>query len=120
MTRLDLLIVLLCGIGVGALYVLFWTPPVAAAWVEVRAPEQGPRRYPLDTAQTVHVRGRLGDSEIRIEQGRVRFVHGPCRNKVCIHSGWLAHDGDAAACLPNRVSIRLLGGAEASFDAIAH
>jgi hypothetical protein len=48
---------------------------------------------------------------------RVRFLASPCRGKQCIRSGWLAHEGDFAACLPNGVAVEVLGP-ERGLDAI--
>ena len=65
----------------------------------------------------VEVQGRMGPSRLLVQDGRVRFTASPCRNKQCIHSGWLAHEGDFAACLPNGVAVEVLGP-EGGLDAI--
>jgi len=63
----------------------------------------------LNEDRTLTVHGPLGDSVIEIHQGRVRFVESPCQGKQCIHAGWLHSAGSFAACLPNRISITVLG-----------
>ncbi len=65
----------------------------------------------------VEVHGRLGPSRLLVQDRRVRFTASPCRGKQCIHSGWLAHEGDFAACLPNGVAVEVLGP-ERGLDAI--
>lgn len=65
----------------------------------------------------VEVQGRMGPSRLLVQDGRVRFTASPCRNKQCIRSGWLAHEGDFAACLPNGVAVEVLGP-ERGLDAI--
>ncbi|MGH8567747.1 MAG: NusG domain II-containing protein [Gammaproteobacteria bacterium] len=65
----------------------------------------------------VEVQGRMGPSRLLVQDGRVRFTASPCRGKQCIHSGWLAHEGDFAACLPNGVAVEVLGP-ERGLDAI--
>jgi hypothetical protein len=65
----------------------------------------------------LEIDGPLGASRIEIRNGRARFISSPCRGKVCIHSGWLEHTGELTACLPNRVSIQLLGQ-HPRFDAV--
>ncbi|SFF54803.1 NusG domain II [Fontimonas thermophila] len=119
MTRADVIAIGLAAAAVGATYAHFWQPAMAATQFEVRIAGQPSGRYALDGNRDILVEGRLGPSRLRIENGRVRFIASPCRNKVCVHSGWLSHGGDAAACLPNRVSISLLGDAEASVDAVS-
>ncbi|MFX0548114.1 NusG domain II-containing protein [Hathewaya histolytica] len=56
---------------------------------------------------------------IEIEKGRIRFKDANCRDKVCIRSGWLSRNGDMAICLPNRVSIKILGERE-DVDGVAY
>lgn len=119
MTRGDLLAIAGAAALVGALFARYWQPPVAATQFEVRVAGESRARYSLDVDREIRVDGRDGISLLKVENGRVRFVDSPCRNKVCIHGGWLSHSGDAAACLPNRVSIALSGKASAGLDAIS-
>jgi len=63
----------------------------------------------LNQQRTLEVPGSVGISRIVIDQGRVRFESSPCRNQYCVHQGWLAHAGQVAVCLPNQVSVELLG-----------
>lgn len=45
---------------------------------------------------------------IEIDHGKLRFCSSDCHDKTCVNSGWLSHAGDFAACLPNRVAIKIL------------
>lgn len=119
-TPADAALIALAAALVGGLFAAFWGPQAPAAWAEVRSGGAVVGRYALDRARTVDVTGRLGASRLALEPGRARFVTGPCRNQVCVHRGWLRHDGDAAACLPNGVSVALSGGAAASLDAVSY
>ena len=74
--------------------------------------------YDLHQERHVRVHGPLGDSHIHIHAGKVRFEHAPCPNQYCVHQGWLSRAGQAALCLPNQVSITLLG--ERRFDSISY
>lgn len=119
MTRGDVVAICLAAAAVGAAYARFWQPAVAATQFEVRVAGTPGGRHALDRDRDIVVEGRLGPSLLRVQDGRVRFVSSPCRNKVCVHSGWLSHGGDAAACLPNRVSISLSGDAGSGLDAVS-
>ncbi len=68
----------------------------------------------LYTDQTFSV----GDTVIQVKNGAVAFIGSDCPHQECVHSGWLKYPGDTAACLPNRVSITILG--ESGVDAIAN
>ncbi len=114
----DITILALVALAIAGFTWQVWTPTTAAAWAEVRCADQEPQRYPLDHAQQLDVLCRIGVSHIAIEPGRARFVSSPCTTKVCVHAGWLSRSGDAAACLPNAVSLRL-GGQGAAIDAVS-
>jgi hypothetical protein len=118
-SRGDLLIAVLALMLVGALYARYWQAPVAAATVEIRSGETVVGRYPLDQDRRLEIQGRVGTSVIDIRDQRVRFLSSPCRNKVCVHGGWLSHSGDSTACLPNRVSIVLGGTAGVALDGVS-
>ena len=74
--------------------------------------------FPLSVTRTLSLDGPLGTTRIEIRDGRARVVASPCTQKICIRSGWLANAGDASACVPNRVSLVLLGS-DARFDAMS-
>lgn len=50
------------------------------------------------------VPGPLGVTEVEIRDGRVRVKADPSPRQICVKQGWLA-PGQAALCLPNRVSV---------------
>lgn len=63
----------------------------------------------LDQERAIDIHGPLGNSRIVIHRGQVRFEHSPCTNQYCVHQGWLSRAGQVAICLPNQVSLELLG-----------
>ncbi len=75
------------------------------------------RDYPAWQARRIPVAGPLGDTLIEIADGRVRVVASPCTQKLCVRAGWLDASGEATACVPNRVSVALLGD-DPRFDAV--
>jgi hypothetical protein len=50
--------------------------------------------------------------KIRAEKGKIRFIEADCPDKVCVHTGWLTKAGQTAACIPNRVLIKIVGESE--------
>lgn len=116
----DAVLIALGAALVGALFAAHWRPAAPAAVAEVRSGDALVVRYALDRARTVDVQGRLGPARLALEPGRARFVAGPCRNQLCVRGGWLRHDGEAAACLPNGVTLALSGGAASGFDAVSY
>ena len=102
---------------IGTLYVTLWSVESAALEVDIWSRGEHIETLPLADDREVDVPGALGVSHIEISQAQVRFVSSPCSNKVCIHGGWLRHAGETLACLPNQVSVRILGR-DRRYDAI--
>lgn len=67
----------------------------------------------LDQERVLDIHGPLGDSRVVVHHGQVRFEHSPCLNQYCVHQGWLNRAGQVAICLPNQVSLELLGNKKA-------
>lgn len=88
-----------------------------AAKLRIRQGDHIIGTYSLNQTRIFNVHGPLGNSMISIKAGQVRFVSSPCHNQYCVHQGWLKHVGQAAICLPNQVSIELLG-VKKSYDTL--
>lgn len=80
-----------------------------AAKVQIRLGDKIYGTYSLNQKRDIHVHGPIGEAIIQIANGRARFALSPCTNQYCIHQGWLNHAGQAAICLPNQISLELLG-----------
>ena len=57
--------------------------------------------------------GKEGESIIEIKEGRVRFAKSPCKNQYCVQQGWIHFTGQMLICIPNEVSIEVLGKTKA-------
>lgn len=115
----DMLIIMLCAAGVGSAYWLTWQSDGAADAVVVRGADEPGRRLALDRERELTVRGPRGESRIAIRPGGVRFLSSPCPGKYCVHSGWLERAGEFTACLPNGVSLTLVGSGS-GYDGIGY
>lgn len=60
-------------------------------------------RYLSTDNRAVIVEGILGEISIGINNGSVRFLDAPCRDKICIKAGDLKHT--PLICLPSGVSV---------------
>jgi hypothetical protein len=117
MTRADWLLILVVLCSLPLLYARIWLPADPPDWLEIQAGDGPAQVIALSPDRQLDITGPLGNSRIEISGGKARFLRSPCRGKVCIHSGWLASPGELAACLPNRVSIQLLGR-DPKYDAV--
>ena len=79
----------------------------------------GSERHALTTQRELHVDGPLGESVLHLGPEGVRFLSSPCPLQLCVRGGRVTRPGAVAACLPNRVAVRVLGGArEEAVDAV--
>lgn len=77
-------------------------------------------RLDLDRPRTVAVHGTLGATELQIREGAIRFQHAPCQRKRCLRRGWLDQAGETAACVPNRVLVRVGGEQGKPWHAVSY
>ncbi len=117
MTGADRLAIAAAVALVGWLYLHFWGNGSGGELVAIRVAGGESVVLPLDHDRRLTLEGRLGPTVIEIENRQVRFLEAPCEEKRCLMAGWLAHDGDSAACMPNGVTIEILGRDE-RFDAL--
>lgn len=109
MTRADWLAVIMAIALLPGLYSHYWGGSGPGEAVRISAGGQADITVPLTSNRRFTVHGPLGDSIIEVHDGRVRFLSSPCRGKQCVHTGWLAHAGDLAACLPNGIMVSITG-----------
>jgi len=112
----DWLLLLAGLVAVAWLFASLWHDEPAGR-LRIRAGDHVFATLSLDQKRTLEVPGPQGISRIMIDHGKVRFESSPCRNQYCVHQGWLTHAGQAAVCLPNQVSVELLGN-EKVYDSI--
>jgi hypothetical protein len=109
MTRADRILIIVVVCALPFLYTRIWSSSGAAGYLQIQTGTDRPLTEELYPDRTLHITGPLGDSVIEISHGRARFLSSPCRGQVCVQTGWLQATGDITACLPNRISLVLLG-----------
>lgn len=65
------------------------------------------------------ISGPLGTTLVTVNNHRVRVARDPSPRQYCVQQGWLSRAGEAALCLPNQVSVELLGAAR-SYDSLSY
>ncbi|MDG1073350.1 MAG: NusG domain II-containing protein [Methylophilaceae bacterium] len=104
----DIFIIVTSAIAVVFLFKTLWSN-VPASQLLIRQADQIIGTYDLEQTRELHIHGPLGESHISIEQGKVRFKQSPCNHQYCVHQGWLNRVGQVAICLPNQISLQLIG-----------
>ena len=118
MTRADGIAILLAVALLPVVYLYGWSADTPARLARITDAQQHTHTIKLDHEQIIHIHGKLGDSVLQIQPGKIRFIQSPCTTKFCIHSGWLKSNGDVMACLPNGVYVEVSGG-DSQFDSIS-
>jgi hypothetical protein len=57
--------------------------------------------------ETIVLKGQIGNTIVRIENGRAWIDSSPCENQTCVATGAIFRAGQWAACLPNSVLIMM-------------
>lgn len=112
----DWITLLLGGLITAWLAANFWQGGAAQKAI-IRAGGQVFSEARLDQARRIVVPGPLGTSLVEIEPGRARVAADPSPRQLCVKQGWLSRAGDAALCLPNQISVELVG-AKRRFDSL--
>lgn len=98
-------------------FMTFWQREGHGAEAVVMVDGKRWARLNLFNNQELHVPGPLGESHLQVRDGQIRFIDSPCPNKLCVHTGWLSQGGESATCLPNKISVQILGS-DTRFDTI--
>lgn len=54
---------------------------------------------------------------LEVKDGKIRFYSSTCPDQICVKAGFLSRPGMSAACLPNRVAVKIVGGSKTSSNA---
>ena len=104
----DWLTLLLGGICVVLLTLKVWGGDLADKAI-IRSGGKIFSVVPLSRDQQIAVPGPLGISIIAIQNRKARIASDPSPRQYCVRQGWLQQAGEIALCLPNQVSIELVG-----------
>jgi hypothetical protein len=63
----------------------------------------------LSREEQIEIPGPLGISIISIQNRKARITSDPSPRQYCVRQGWLQQSGEIALCLPNQVSVELVG-----------
>ena len=116
MTRADRILVL----AIAAVLLLVWPVMAAGGGTGARAvitSPTGTTTVPLHEDCTLAVAGAVGGLTVVVEDGSVRVAHSGCPDGTCVATGAVSSAGAVIACVPNRVIVRVEGGATDGLDA---
>ena len=108
----DSLIVLISLIFIVFAFKTFWHFETGSV-VQVNFQGKTYGNFSLFQDKKISLIGKEGESIIEIKDGRARFARAPCKNQYCVQQGWIHLTGQMLICIPNEVSIEILGKTKA-------
>lgn len=111
LTRADKILALVVGLSAFGLVFYGRYTAEAGGVLIVELAGSAPTTHTLSNYGILPVAGPLGASEIEIAPKGVRVISAPCVHKICQRRGWLRRAGDATACVPNGLVLRIAGAA---------
>ena len=106
--RGDWLVLVLGLLAVIALVMHYWMSPPGQHLVIKRGGAVF-LTASLKQAFNVNVPGPLGITQVEVLNQRARVRSDPSPRQLCVRQGWISHEGEAAICLPNQVSLEIVG-----------
>jgi hypothetical protein len=112
----DWLVMAASLVAVVFMFQIFWSFAPASK-LKIRQGDKIIGTYDLNQMRELKIAGPKGESLISINQGKVRFKQSPCHNQYCVNQGWLSRAGQVAICLPNQISLQLMG-VKSAYDSL--
>lgn len=60
-----------------------------------------------------------GTNILKIENGEAYLTYADCPDKTCVRTGKIKYEGQSIICLPNRVSVRIVGDGSGGVDLVS-
>ncbi len=89
----------------------FIRPNTTYKTIVIRADGHIVKKIPLSTSKNEEfaLKSEEGHLTVQIQNGKVRVKSSTCKDKLCVKQGWINKSGESIVCLPNRISISIIG-----------
>lgn len=119
MKKGDFLIILLIAVLEAALMAVFLRGPSPGGVAVIELDNAPVHSVPLDGGdRDYEIQGAHGQVVVSLRDGRVSFSESSCPDQTCVRTGRLSRAGQTAACVPNRVLIRIDGAPDGGPDVV--
>lgn len=100
----------------------FFTPNTHSKSIVIRSDGIVVKKIPLikNKTEEFNIKSREGNLTVEVKTGRIRVIESTCKDKLCIKEGWIGKVGESIVCLPNRISISIVGEKEDGIDSITY
>ena len=104
----DLFIIFVFIILSGYLSSILWNFP-QGTYLKIHMGKEEIGSFSLNQNITKIIDGPIGKTEVTINAEKVRISKAPCTKKYCIHQGWINQLNQTIVCVPNQISISIIG-----------
>lgn len=109
LNRRDIALIILVLIAALAGFILEFTRTGRGAQLQISVNGEVLGVYDLNTNQTIEI----GDGNVcRIEDGTAWMEWADCPDQLCVHHAHISRVNETVVCLPNRVTLTVIGGEE--------
>ena len=108
----DSLIILMSLVFIIFSFKTFWHFETGSV-VQVNFKGETYGNFSLFQDKKISLIGKEGESVIEIKDGQARLKSAPCRNQYCVQQRWIGFTGQMLICIPNEISIEILGKTKA-------
>lgn len=60
----------------------------------------------------------VGDLAFEVKNGGICVSHSPCRDQICVRTGFISSPAETIVCLPEKTAVRIFGKENAGADLI--
>ena len=100
----------------GYSFSILWNFP-QGEYLKIQMGKQEIGSFSLNQNVIKFIEGPIGKTEIIIDSGKVRISKSPCTKKYCIHQGWINQLNQIIVCVPNQISISIIGN-QSDYDSL--
>lgn len=108
-TKMNLIFTLVVLAAAAALFLLMGRRSQGSTAVVTYNGGAQTLRIPLDQEGDFDLESGGYTIHLEVRENRIRFVNSPCPDHLCEGYGWLAEEGDFAACMPALASVVVQG-----------
>ena len=112
----DVLTIFIFIVLTGYLASILWNFP-QGEYLKIQMGKQEIGSFSLNQNIAKIIEGPIGKTEVIIESGKVRISKSPCTKKYCIHQGWINQLNQIIVCIPNQISISVIGD-QSDYDSL--
>ena len=112
----DLLTIFIFIVLTGYLSSILWNFP-QGEYLKIQMGKQVIGSFSLNQNVIKIIEGPIGKTEVIIDSGKVRISKSPCTKKYCLHQGWINKLNQTIVCVPNQISISIIG-ARTDYDSL--